>query len=151
MAVPVWQINARPIVLRDFAKLRETEGGWRGGWLQRRGRIFLLVRCRHHAFSSHPTFTATSVSAASITAVVVVVAASAETPFLPPPPAPPAQRRRRHYHSRLLRRQRHQRRAATATAATPPHTTPPHTPHFTGPIYSDTALFWSLYPLNWIF
>ena len=71
-------------------------------------------------------FTATSFSAASITAVVVAVAANADASFTPPPPAPPAERRRRLEDRRLLRRQRRQRSAAAATTTTPPHTPTAH-------------------------
>ena len=44
----------------------------------------LVARVRHAAFQQAKTFTATSFSAASITAVVVAVVANADASFTPP-------------------------------------------------------------------
>ena len=66
-------------------------------------------------------FTATSLSATSITAVVIAVAANADASFTPPPPVPPAERRR------LVC-------AAAASAASGAQPPPPPTPFHT----SDT-------------
>ncbi len=83
------------ILIGAFPKLLRMCPGEGGGaiadaeWHYRHCPSSLVARVRHAAFQPAETVTATSISAASITAVVVAVATNADSPLPPAPPAEP--------------------------------------------------------------